>query len=564
MKRILPFFIILSLTFPLFSILFLHFCPIFAFASDSDSVSSDQAYINWTKDNVDNIRNQLAENGLVIDNEFYDNSNNNDDSLWSIGANFWGIDITQTSGHPLSRVVYDYCVENNINFEDCFNTVYNYASSCVPYYIYHSMPISDFFSYFVFSSPDSDGLRELQNFRNWVIPCVNNLEGLSSLYCNYYIWAHDTFITNYGSLTDDYNFCLSSGTFSVFPDLEYQTFVGNDPNNANFPSPFSGTLNLYSDENYSQYDGQFTQYRGYSGNVSSNSTLSSAYVGFIQNGNYASWHCFAQGCLFVTPDSLGSISFPVFKSSADMQLFYTGRSSVYSFDPSLDINSYGSDLDLSELYDVIRNSISDSEGDIINTINRVANNYLSEQVELLGDIRNALNDSFGRSWLRRIYNLLDDRLDNKISDVIEAIENISISGGSSGSGPNYSDSLDNINSQLTNIQGYLLFLSAEELLDNIRSDPTFSADISDVTLLMQTKFPFCIPTDVLTILGLFNADPVEPEFYVPIPLTDNEKFLIDLSFYEQIRPVVEAFLIISFIIMLSVLSAKIIKVIRGV
>ena len=67
MKKYFPFIsfiLILSFVLPFF--------PCFSVLTKAeDSVSSDVAYLKWEKDNVDAIRNGLADNGLVISNDYY-------------------------------------------------------------------------------------------------------------------------------------------------------------------------------------------------------------------------------------------------------------------------------------------------------------------------------------------------------------------------------------------------------------------------------------------------------------------------------------------------------------
>ena len=558
MKKYFPFIsfiLILSFVLPFF--------PCFSVLTKAeDSVSSDDAYIKWEKDNIDSIRNGLAENGLVINNDYYDDSYyyvDPEDNLWRDILRQWGLDGTDF-GKPLSRVAYDYAVSNNITntqiYNDCFDSVYNYVNSNVPYYIYHTMPVSDFFTYFIYTRPDSDGMRELETFKSWFIPLVNSLDGISTLYVDYYIMASDTRIVHIGDLLDNYSFALSSGSFGNFPNLVYQTVVYNGGVENQMPNPRQGSLNLYSNSDFLPYDGYYANYNPWAGSVSNNTTVNFCYVGAVQDGLYASWHCFFGGSLYLTPDSVGSVSFPVFKSSADMQLFYTGRSTVYSFDPDIDIT--GQDVDLSKLYDVIRQSVSDSEGDIINAINDVANDYLADQLELLGDIKNALNDSFGRSWLRKIHDQLADYFPQtlvSLSNLKDAINNLTFGGGSGGVAD-----LSTIESDLSTIKGLLILQTAHDIIDDLKNNNVSNNDFSDVVTVANTKFPFSIPNDIVTILSLFVANPVEPEFSFPVPFANNnETFDIDISFIGSSLPYIRGAFIVLFILFLVVVSVKVIN-----
>ena len=63
------FIIILASLVVLFYIFTIIFHPEFVFAADS--VSDDEAFIQWTKDNRDLISQGLADNGYVVNPDFY-------------------------------------------------------------------------------------------------------------------------------------------------------------------------------------------------------------------------------------------------------------------------------------------------------------------------------------------------------------------------------------------------------------------------------------------------------------------------------------------------------------
>ncbi len=548
MRKFLPFIIILSLLVP--------FIPSFSFTVFADdSVSDDSAYIEWKKDNVGAISSGLAENGIVISGDYFSDDYyyvDPEDNFWRDVLRQWGIDGTDY-GKPLARVAYDYAIENDISnteiYNDCFDSVLNYANSNLPYHVYRTMPISTFFQFFSFTRPDADGLRELQNFKNWVVPMVNSLDGISVLYVDHYIMASDTRIIHIGSLLDSFSFALSSGSFGNFPNLDYQTVVYNGGPENQIPNPRMGTFNLYSNSDYLPYDGYYTNYNPWAGSVSNNTTANFCYVGGVQDGKYASWHCFFSGSLYLTPDSLGSISFPVFNSSTDMQLFFTGRSNVYKFDKTVDLGQYGEDINYSELYDIISSSIQGNTDNVLDSINNVANNFLQQQIDLLHDINNALNDGSGQSWLRRIYGILDYNFPltlTAFNDLIHAVENISVSGGS-GDFSEATQVLHDIDTKL----GILIDEPFTDLSDD---------DWNSMKSRVQTKFPFCIFSDIVAISVILNRPPQQPDLNFPIPImgTESENMVhIDLSPYEHARPYVHGVLIFVFIIGLLALSVKI-------
>ena len=379
----LVFILILSLILPFF--------PCFSYvlmADNNISVSVNVGdYDSWSDGIRDKSQGILGKNGYAVNPNFY--SDDLDfDSFWN-----WfmgpmidiGFTVDDNSGIPLSRQIYDYSVENNIDVDAIINdndtSLVNYVNNQCPYYVYRTMPVSTFFQYFIYSRPDSDGMRELANFKNWVVPLVNSLDGISVLYVDGYIMARDTRIIHLGNLLDNYSLALSSGTFGDFPNLEYQTVVYNGGPESQIPNPKRGSLNLYSNSDFLPYDGYYANYNPWAGTVSNNTTVNFCYVGAVQDGMYASWHCYFNGSLYLTPDSVGSVSFIVFRSSADMQLFMSGRSPVYQFNPSVDFGDKAGDINFGDLYNFLSNNIDFSLGDISAQINGLANDYLEEQLK---------------------------------------------------------------------------------------------------------------------------------------------------------------------------------------
>ena len=564
MKKFVPFILILSLL--------VCFIPSYNFVVyASDSVSDDDvnggggghSRNNHYTGLLGRINQMLINNGYVINDENVITFN----VLDSILEQYLDIDLDNyVSVYDKNNrndlpMIYDNFVDNNpsVNYATIDNSVSNYVNDYVsnnlPYHVYYTMPISTFFQYFSFTRPDGDGMRELQNFKNWVVPLVNSLDGISVLYVDYYIMASDTRIVHIGDLLDNYSFALSSGTFGNFYNLDYQTVVYNGGPESQIPNTRQGSFNLYSNTDFLPYDGYYTNYNPWAGTISNNTTVNFCYVGAVQDGLYASWHCYFNGSLYLTPDSLGSISFPVFNSSTDMQLFFTGRSNVYYFDKTVDLGDFGSDIDYSRLYDIISSSINGNSDNILDSINNVANSYLQEQIDLLHDINNALNDGSGQSWLRRIYGILDYNFPltlQAFDDLQQAIQNISISGGGS--------DLSHINRVLDEINDKLGFM-IEEPLTNADLE-----DMNDLKNLAAQKFPFCVFSDIVAISVILNQTPEQPHWQIPLKLPGSQSvnnIEVDLSWYEDVRDLVQGVFIFIFIVGLLALSVKVFSALKS-
>ena len=106
----------------------------------------------------------------------------------------------------------------------------------------------------------------------------------------------------------------------------------------------------------------------------------------------------------------------------------------------------------------------------------------------------------------------------------------------------------------------------------------------DIPSIISTKFPFCIPYDLIRILGVFVADPVAPVFRIPIstdpsqlePFKGNqtignipedfepmfeidEELVIDLSVVPLVQPICYTVFIVGFIVLLIHITPKMIN-----
>ncbi len=106
----------------------------------------------------------------------------------------------------------------------------------------------------------------------------------------------------------------------------------------------------------------------------------------------------------------------------------------------------------------------------------------------------------------------------------------------------------------------------------------------DIPSVLATKFPFCIPFDFIRILSVLCADPKAPVFVIPLstdpenlkgfegnqtigdipedftPMFEiDEEIVIDLSVIPLVQPVCYAIFIISFVVMLIMITSKMIN-----
>lgn len=106
----------------------------------------------------------------------------------------------------------------------------------------------------------------------------------------------------------------------------------------------------------------------------------------------------------------------------------------------------------------------------------------------------------------------------------------------------------------------------------------------DIPSVISTKFPFCIPYDLIRILGVFCADPKAPIFHIPIstdpaqlePFKGNqtvgeipedfepmfeidEELVIDLSVIPLVQPICYTVFIVGFVLLLIHITPKMIN-----
>lgn len=547
------FIIILASLVVLFYIFTIIFHPEFVYAADS--VSDDEAYIQWTKDNRDLISQGLADNGYVVNPDFYLISDDTlHPTLWDQFLRNWGIEGT-TVGKPPARAAYDYAVSNNMTiqniYNDCFDTVYNYVESESAYVIYTVYHKADLVN--LFQPGDSNTASWLSGFDLSSLPSDSfyYMQGNTTYYRldgTYTHGNHHLSVTRFPlDFIDQYSFyALGDTPSSLFDNSNFfHNFAGNSsPSMPSFnfwsasvngvPSSFNlSRATYYSTVKFSDFS-------------AATITGNFGYLPFYYYGPNGDTYCL-NGGFFIVPDSVETFSFLFFKSYNDLFSFYSGTSRVYKFDSDFDLSDYPG-LNYDKLYDIISSNVNHASGNLADLINGVANDYLAKQIEILGDINNALNDENGSSWLRRIYGLLET--------VNENILNIQ-PGSGSGSGGSVSVDLSETNTILSDINSKLGLM--------IGSDPPDSDTETSLAALANaasTRMPFSMITDVVVIIALFNHEPVKPDLQMPVPFQSGETWTIDVSSYEYIRPIIQAFLIVGFLFILLKLSFMIIETLK--
>lgn len=135
-----------------------------------------------------------------------------------------------------------------------------------------------------------------------------------------------------------------------------------------------------------------------------------------------------------------------------------------------------------------------------------------------------------RDWVKKIYNQV------VIGNVISAI-----------------DALANV---LDTLKNYM-----DEAMADV-------AAIGELGELLETKFPFSLPQDILLIVTLFEAEPVAPvweipfraDFGGPTGMKVDEKFTVDFTDFQEAVDVLKWFLSLVWIFGLAMLTPKVLEV----
>ena len=558
-KRIVVFICILSLLVP--------FLPSFDFTLHAFPYVPSESENSWIDDLQVKFQTYFGNNGIVANSDWY----NTDyvGGFWEDLLNYCGFE--KLPDKDFASSVYEYAITTNQSADMIFNDSSQYMQNVLeeklPYYIYDFININDFFTFYNFSnysmvnsnlSTFKTALESYCSDSNYVYLLTSkSRSGMNYLY-------DSSFVKIPRSFFDSGYLVLSSGSFSDIVNYRFQSFRitadgSSVPSNVNlngylslsdglsFVSSFDG-LEIY-DVTSKNGGNAFNNFSRVLGTLSNNPFR----IGLIQSSTGWFSNTSFVGTAFIYSGE--SFSVPVFRSTNLISDFLSGNSPVYKFNKEIDLGQFGEDIDYSKLYDIISTTVQGNTGNVIDSINNVANNYLQQQLDLLHDINNALNDGTGQSWLRRIYNILDFNFPQTLSafsDLIVAVENISVNGGGS--------DLTHINRVIDEINDKLGFLIEEPL-----SDATVD-DIESLKNLAQQKFPFCIFSDVVAISVVLNRPPVQPHWEIPLKLPDSSSvnnIVVDLSWYEEVRDLVQGVFIFIFIVGLLALSVKIFNALKS-
>ena len=214
-KKFIVFILILSLLLPLL--------PSFHFTVFADSPSISE--------NIDDIANKimgdvkedlsdiLGTAGVLGDPEFYRYT------IWPIIAQFYDIPFESTEQVAKELAYRGKSAEEILS--DCYDLILAYVNDHLPYYVYHTLPVDKFFTYFDFSNYGmvSTTLNMFKvQFEN-ICSDSDNIYILSQ-HGRDFNYLYDTQLTAVSSnFLQENAFCLYEGNFSVFPDYFFQSIV---------------------------------------------------------------------------------------------------------------------------------------------------------------------------------------------------------------------------------------------------------------------------------------------------------------------------------------------------
>ena len=293
-----------------------------------------------------------------------------------------------------------------------------------------------------------------------------------------------------------------------------------------------------------------------------------------------------------------------FRDTTALMEYMSGQSSCYMIptdytggDLSVDL-----DMDYDEMYEAIQKAIQNGSfvtpSDLQSIIDSAVKEYQQEMLDQLHDINNSLNNESGYSWLRLIYNYLNERLTTTLSDLNNSIDALNemfdsmiellnqildeVDGVDDVTGSTSSNSVEGLlqnileehritNKIFQDMTEYLddiiaLLCEITDLLHNILDN--FQNDYvdlsSNVNVLLddnKDKFPLSLPHDYYLLFSLFNAEPKTPEYVLNFSVDSlgiNQEIILSLSGFEILGRLSRLFFSIIFIFLLIPLTMKII------
>lgn len=280
---------------------------------------------------------------------------------------------------------------------------------------------------------------------------------------------------------------------------------------------------------------------------------------------------------------VGTAPIRVFYSYDDMIKYINGYQPVYtgSVFNNFPINSGNVILDFDksqntdwdavqkQMYDAVRKGLSDGMSEEEKQI------VIDQQLDSILDEIGAVNDNGIKTnsllaSVRDILFKINDRLSsmaNSLTDMIvnqgklfnlfkdfsfeKLLDAIDKSGGSGGSGGSGSDSI------IDDVIGSLL----DALLDKINNGEASAEeavselieDFSGIADTSKTKFPFCLPWDVMAVFTVLSSPPAVPYFKIPFEIQSigfKYELILDLSEFQALSKLSRSFFVLIFCMIL--------------
>ena len=459
-------------------------------------------------------------------------------------------------------------------------------NNVTPYVVHYSIPLNEVpaslfrntgMMYFirdeVMTNPDYNGDSTSENR-------IGYLRFWGGDYLDYYDVTGLSYVINNSLTMEDYDYSLVGGTFNgefVHSFNSDGVICGNGPCVSMTYGGSSFIPYVYNVSNPNNY------YNFYYTYDKSNQSYSFSY--FVHASGDA------RPILF-------------FRDSTALMEYMSGQSSCYMIPTDYNGGDLSVDLDMDydEMYEAIQKAIQNGSfvtpSDLQSIIDSAVKEYQREMLDQLHDINNSLNNESGYSWLRLIYNYLNERLTTALSDLNNSVDALNemfnsmvellnqildeVDGVDDVSGSTSSNSVEGLlqnileehritNKIFQDMTEYLddiiaLLCEITDLLHNILDN--FQNDYvdlsSNVNVLLddnKDKFPLSLPHDYYLLFSLFNAEPKTPEYVLNFSVDSlgiNQEIILSLSGFEILGRLSRLFFSIIFIFLLIPLTMKII------
>ena len=310
-----------------------------------------------------------------------------------------------------------------------------------------------------------------------------------------------------------------------------------------------GRVNFYDASGATASVEQYDYFYPYDTALKYNSMISSWTIRYRNNDGGYYFNYFVDG---------GTERQPIlfFENVQALNEYISGQSPVYQIpsdyqggDMVVDMN-----IDYRELYDAISAAIATGDyltaTEIQKAVEEAASEYLDRIAQNTADINDALRDQEGNSWLRRISGALDDLAEN-FRDYSSNI-------------------MEEVKSGFAWIKTELAAILAVGIVDFVweEVEEDFSAAkeaLVDVATLAGTKFPLCIPADIVAIISIFDVEPVPPDFNIPFKFLDFEyeiPITVDVELVQPFIDLLHIFVKLLYLLCLVFLSIPMLTAIK--